>query len=273
MSTILKSLRKLEDEKSVLDKKVKLKDLVIQEDAPVKTVEDETPASPQWWMGAVLITAGITVGVAAVWLMQPNSGSNPGMEAPGPSQTAPTVESNSESPDTTGTQGVRLSSIPDFTKRPARPDDGVIVEEDVEPTDPVPGSMAAPVTETPAVEEATPPAPEPAPQRPQQASDQIISALADVPVQSRTAISPKPQYPVTLPVEVVEEIPGLKIKGIIFFGEGSPENYLFFTTPEAGGIHRLKVGEGVVGATLQAIHPGRALFDYGGRTVELRVGS
>lgn len=85
-------------------------------------------------------------------------------------------------------------------------------------------------------------------------------------------MAPAPATTVTRPVMAEEIIPGLKLKGIVFFGEDSKENYLFFTLPGMS-IHRLKVGETVEDAKLIAIHPGVAVFEYQGRDVELRVGS
>jgi hypothetical protein len=63
----------------------------------------------------------------------------------------------------------------------------------------------------------------------------------------------------------------IKIKGIIFFSEGNPANYIFVSTPKKDNL-KLKVGESFAGASLQSIQPDRAIFSKGGKTGFLEMG-
>ena len=290
MSTILKSLRKLEEEKALLQKQINLKELMIREDeAPARDRDGKAEARwKQGWIGLLLVLGGLGVSAGAFFLMRPAPAPTPAStEAPAVARTAPQPAAAPVPAPTAGrprparavpnaNPGVPLSSIPDFTRRPERPDAGAIVEEDLPDPGPVP--VAAPSAES-AVQaaaassgppEADPSAP--AGSNPAPPEEEIVAALGQVPHQERRKIVPRPDVPVIRDIPVSEEIPGLKIKGIIFFGEKDPNNYLFFTLP-GSGIHKLKVGERVMEAKLLAIEPGRALFDYEGRTVALRVGN
>ncbi|MFQ5481476.1 MAG: hypothetical protein ACE5ER_01855 [Nitrospinaceae bacterium] len=264
MSTILKSLRKLEEEKKGLDQRIDLKTMVIRQD-PRRHQEPSRAKPLAWWGGLGLIGAGIALGGGIMLLMQPAA---PAKSASATLRIAPearealSVPAQAAAAQALG--GVPLSSIPQtavFKTKPAA-------------AKPLP-TAAAPVPDAapePAAWINTPPAPPVAARLP--AGEEIVKALSTVPAQTRYTLPPSFQSP---PVMVVEgfpphEIPGLKVKGIIYFGEGSPENYLFFTTPGTN-IQKLKVGEGVLDATLTGIQPGQARFDYQGQSLVLRVGN
>ncbi|QPJ61273.1 MAG: hypothetical protein G3M70_04970 [Candidatus Nitronauta litoralis] len=276
MSTILKSLRKLEEEKKSHDKKLNLKEMMIREDARPPVRNEVAGDSRNWWTGLGLLLAGFAVAGFMAFLLWPKEKSrdNPQVSKPNPAQALTTPDEPS-SP----LGGVPLSSIPDFTQRPPREDEGVIeeffIEEepppaidepfDIESNEPVMENVIPPVTET--IEK-----PEPVVNAEPEANDEIVTALEKVPTQTRTTMEPTPSIPEIIPLESGESIEGLKLKGIIFYGEDNPENYLLFSYPGMS-IHRLQVGQSIAEAKLVEIHPGLAVFEYEGRQIKLKVGS
>ncbi len=68
-----------------------------------------------------------------------------------------------------------------------------------------------------------------------------------------------------------QHIPGLKLKGVIFFSPGNPANSIFIATPTEKNS-KLKVGNTVLDATLESIEAQRAIFSYHGKMVEARIG-
>ncbi|GEM_PF-2795906 len=77
--------------------------------------------------------------------------------------------------------------------------------------------------------------------------------------------SPKPQRYSSL------NIPELKLKGIIFFSDGNPANYIFVSSQGESNV-KLKVGESIMGATLQSIQLNRAIFTKNGKTGFVEMG-
>lgn len=279
MSTILKSLRKLEEEKRTHEKKLNLRDLMIREDRrpPIQSVLNGNPR--RWGSGLLLIGTGLAVAVFMFMLMMPAGKTASTTTVPQSGERTAQAASQSSAAKQTGPKlaGVPLSSIPDYSpkKAPAKMEAArpapAPMKETAPPANPEPATAPAPTAASVAEE----PVPQPIPQQEAAesapADQEIIAALEQVPAQKRTAMEPSPTLPIIRPLSSEEIIPGLKLKGIVFFGEGSEENYLFFTLPGLS-IHRLKVGETVMEAKLIEIHPGLAVFDYEGRRVELRVG-
>lgn len=277
MSTILKSLRKLEEEKKNTDKKLNLKEMMIREDARPPVRNAVAGDSRHWWTGLGLLLAGFAVAAFMAFLLWP-ADKSPDNSPASKSNPAQALTPSDESSSPLG--GVPLSSIPDFTQRPPMEDEGVIeeffVEEepppaidepfDIESNEPAIEDVIAPVTETLKK-------PEPVIKAKPEANDEIVTALEKVPTQTRSTMEPTPSIPEIIPLESPgETIEGLKLKGIIFYGEGNPENYLLFSYPGMS-IHRLQVGQSIAEAKLIEIHPGLAVFEYEGRQIQLKVGA
>ncbi len=66
-------------------------------------------------------------------------------------------------------------------------------------------------------------------------------------------------------------IPGLKVKGIIFFSSGSPSNHIFVSTPKSSN-QKVRVGDSIESATLLKIDSNGAIFSYKGESVHLQIG-
>ena len=77
-------------------------------------------------------------------------------------------------------------------------------------------------------------------------------------------------YPVELATRGIS-IPRLKVKGIIFFSQGSSSNHIFVATSESKN-RKIRVGDTVQSATLMHIESNRVVFSYRGENVHLRIG-
>ena len=67
-------------------------------------------------------------------------------------------------------------------------------------------------------------------------------------------------------------VPFIKMKGIIYFSEKNPANYILLsgTPPETN--RKLKIGETVQDATLMEVLPSSAIFSYKGQISHMRIG-
>ena len=77
-------------------------------------------------------------------------------------------------------------------------------------------------------------------------------------------------YPVELATRGIS-IPRLKVKGIIFFSQGSSSNHILVATSESNN-RKVRVGDTVQSATLTHIESNRVVFSYRGENVHLRIG-
>jgi hypothetical protein len=96
-------------------------------------------------------------------------------------------------------------------------------------------------------------------------NEEILSLIGRAQINEVEAVSSKPQERNLL------NIPSLKLKGIIFFTEGNPANYIFVSSSEQNNV-KLKVGESIMGAMLQSIQSSRAIFTKNGETGFVEMG-
>jgi hypothetical protein len=97
-------------------------------------------------------------------------------------------------------------------------------------------------------------------------NDEFLSLIGETQInEPAEKVSSKPEERNPL------NIPSLKLKGIIYFTEGNPANYIFVSSSEQNNV-KLKVGESIMGAMLQSIQSSRAIFTKNGETgfVEMR---
>lgn len=249
MSTILKSLKKLEDEKSVLDKSIDLQSLVIQRE-PVET-EWHLPASPQILVMTAVVAIGLVLGglwVAGVFESKP---------APVRQATAivpvPAPQKNNVPPGPVY-EGISLASIPSVAP----------------PVPPLPKQTAKKPKRSKSVQstlQATKPVQKAPPQAPAKkpVSPEVVPPL-EQPLMARVdPVEPTSQKIVT------GHLPGFTLRGIIYFGEDSPFNYIFYSTAQEKN-KKLKAGEDILGATLKNIKSDSAVFIYKGRLIQIPIG-
>jgi type II secretory pathway component PulC len=74
-----------------------------------------------------------------------------------------------------------------------------------------------------------------------------------------------------LPTIQSGRIPGIKIKGIIFFDKDSSSNHIIATTESNSNV-KLRAGEAVQDAILKSIHPNHVIFLYHDQLIEVGIG-
>jgi hypothetical protein len=257
MSTILKTLKKLEDEKSVLEKGLDLKELVLQDEE--KLFFDSPSETPRkiFLIGAILFS-GIAFGL--FWKWKGNTPETQIVRVSPPNTDyfkAPTPVKNQYA---TPVPGIPLSNIPEQEK-PYR--DSVVennyyavekeipryAEKIIEPSKP-PTVLARSNSQI------------------QQKRDayEIQSLIA-----TAKSLADEPEEILIPQVNKSLSIPGLRVKGIIYFSTESPSNHIFVSTPKSNN-HKMRVGDSIDSATLMKIESTGAVFAYQGETAFLNIG-
>ena len=245
MSTILETLKKLEEDKRLLEKDLDLKELVLQEDhKPRKLLK----ISSKKFVPVGQVVVGVLIGLALVWGLKPSAKNEvaPFSQA-NPAQKPPSVYKKRFG----ATMGIPLSNISEQEQR---------YEENVsENLPPVIETFAPPpvlgIRESFAESEA-----------------QGINEIRDL-IQT-AKLAAEQHEPFAYPVELATRgisIPRLKVKGIIFFSQGSSSNHIFVATSESKN-RKIRVGDTVQSATLMHIESNRVVFSYRGENVHLRIG-
>jgi len=250
MSTILKTLKKLEEGKRLLEKDLDLKELVLQEDQkPLSRKTLEINHKKLVALGLVL--SGVIIGLALVWGFRP-SVENEVVHFLRDSQKPLPVEKIHSRP----TIGIPLANIPE--RRPSYEE--TVVENLPPPVETPPVKETSPVFEVRETVEGPPVLP------------REINEIRDL-IQTAKIASEQTE-PFNYPPESAARgisIPHLKVKGIIFFSSGSPSNYIFVSTRESKN-RKVRVGDMVQSATLMHIESNRVVFSYRGENVHLRIG-
>ena len=243
MSTILKTLKKLEEDKRLLEKDLDLKELVLQEDQKLPVTLEITRKN---FLITGLFLAGIIV-VTLVFFGRPSVKNEEVYFSQVPQGKKP--ESIVRKEDVP-TLGISLSNIPEQRQH---------YEERAR-------KLPPPINEKAPVREISQPIAEPEP------FPHDINEIRDL-IQTAKSESIQPQsnpYPEELVSRGIS-IPKLKVKGIIFFTSGSPSNHIFVSTSEIKN-RKVRVGDTVQSATLMHIESNRVVFSYQGETVHLRIG-
>ena len=239
MSTILETLKKLEEDKRSLDKHLDLKDLVLREDQ--KPPVGKKPELNQKNMIA-LVFVGMLIGLALVWGVKPaplKVTSHFPQEMP--EQTPPSLKKSQ--PDIT--VGIPLANISEPERRQR------IKTESIKKQPPSIAQTHKSVLE-----------PEPYWDNVKEVRDLIQAA--------KLSAEQQESYPAESAARGIS-IAGLKVKGIIFFSSGSPSNHIFVSTPTRNN-YKVRIGETVQSATLKLIESNRVVFSYQGEMVHLHIG-
>lgn len=296
MSTILKTLRKLEEEKSVLDQNLDITGMILHgETSPSFRVEKKR--SRIFGLIVTLILAAVLVALATVafkigkW--KPVLPAHLALQKPAP----PPGETTPKNQREVSLTGISLSQIPEDKIIPSPPTNvpqapRKLQEKPKGITSP-PVLAAALPRELPQRESSGPPTIEardaasetvaeaedpPAPSIPSEAEMKINPALKNLnAIIEGGKVFPSPE-PGKSPVNKLASapraaiaIPGLKVKGIVYFSENNPANYLLASTPD-NPKGRYKVGDNVQNAVLKRILPNKAIFNFKNQTAELGIG-
>lgn len=256
MSTILNTLKKLEEEKSVLEKNIDLKGLLLQgQDSVYPQAVDKV--SRNWRTVSVLLIGGVLLGGLIVYLFNFSKAATPEPKTafvPKQPPASPEIRQPLERAITN--PGFPLARIPE--NMPAETMDS-FRDDFFDPEDTIP---------LPA--EPTPPAivePEPVGMEEIREIESLIQTATE---SSRMEPESFDQI-ATIAPNSSQTIPGLKVKGIIFLNPDNPVNHIFVSTPNEEN-RKLKVGENLLNATLESIEAQKAVFSYQGERVEKSIG-
>ena len=242
MSTILKTLKKLEEEKSVLDHPLSIEGMVTQEIIGRDSYFSRMPRKLSWIAGLIIITAFLFLGW---YYFEPKA-----KPQPRPSQSFPQkpiiVVPKDVEPKITTFPGIPMARISE-----RKISDPPLLES--KPSQSSPINDILPILET----------------QPENLPAKEISALLKEVQIKASEEETKIKKPVT---RTNGHIPGLSIKGIIFFSKGNPANYIFAATPKSSS-QKFKAGDKVQGATLESIHTDHVIFKKQGSLVSVGMGN
>ena len=240
MSTILKTLRKLEKEKSILDQKLDLKGMLLKEDtAYPKSIKSERLK----FFLLMTMVAGLLIAGGAVFSYWPSSqevsSSRKHVLNKTPVQQPPPFKDLSR---LRAFEGVPMGAVSsnEFTTK-TKPNERLSSKQSTK----LLPEEAPPISTSSDMEE--------------------IESL----IRSTTALAKK--TPAMLPTIQGGHIPGIKIKGIIFFDKGSSSNHIIATTESNSNV-KLRAGEAVQDAILKSIHPNHVIFLYHDQLIEVGIG-
>ena len=239
MSTILKTLRKLEEDKNALDQKLDLKGMILKEDV---TSEKSIKSDRRKFFLLIAMVTGLLIAGVVFYHWAPNyeTPSSP-KHVLNKTQTQQTVPFK-DSSRPRAFEGVPMTAISS--------------NELVSKAEPNKNLSSKPFTEL-LPEKTTP-----------------ISTSSDTEkikkfMGSTVALTKK--QPTLPPTIQSRNIPGIKIKGVIFFDKGSSSNHIIATTENNSNL-KLRVGETFQSAVLKSIHPNYVIFFHHNQLIEVGIG-
>ena len=257
MSTILKTLKKLEEEKSVLEKKLDLKEVVLQDEERRYVSSPLSTTGKSLWKGALLLTAIV---LALIWVSKDNPTKNqvarisPPNTIFQPSPIQVKKQANSSVP------GIPLSNIPEQKRRQVYDDS--VLEREISIIEKAISNKKEEIIE-----------PVKQPSRPVRGNayqenefNEIQSLIA-----SAKSLADEPAEVLISRINSNRTIPGLKVKGIIFFSDGSSSNHIFVSTQKSNN-QKVRVGDSIGSATLMKIESNGGVFSYQGENIFMGIG-
>jgi hypothetical protein len=255
MSTILKTLKKLEEDKSVLEKGLDLKELVLQDEENL--FSDSPTPRKNILIGAILFS-GIAFGLFWGWKGNPTVNQIARVSPPNTGYfKSPTPVNNQYA---TPVPGIPLSNIPEQEK----PYQGSVVKNNF---------YAVEKEIQKGVERIIDPVKPPVilargnPEKQQRRDAYEIQSL----IATAKALADEPEEILIPQINKSLSIPGLRVKGIIYFSPTSSSNHIFISTPKSNN-HKMRVGDAIDSATLMKIESTGAVFAYQGGTAFLNIG-
>jgi len=239
MSTILKTLRKLEEDKNTLDQKLDLKGMLLKEDVtPQKLIKSDRR---NFFLLMAMATGLLITGVAFYpWAPNYETPSSPKHVLNKTPTQQTTLSKNSFRPH--AFEGVPMAAISS--------------NELASKAESNKSLSSKPFTEL-LPEETTPVS--------------NSSDAEEIKKFMRPAVALTKKQPTLPPTIQSGHIPGIKIKGVIFFDKGSASNHIIATTENNSNL-KLRVGETVQGAVLKSIHPNYVIFFHHNQLIEVGIG-
>ena len=256
MSTILKTLKKLEEEKSVLEKRLDLKDMVLQEEENSYSVSFLN-SSPRFVWGGALFLTGVAVTAFWLWTDKPKNIQISAISPPGSIKLQPPVRLKRQT--SSSVPGIPLSNIPEQPRprprnKPTMESNSDLIKKKIILNNRLmkPENSTADLAREPVLEE--------------QGIHEIQSLIA-----SAKSLANEPEEIFTPKINENLIVPGLRVKGVIFFSSESPSNHIFVSTPNISN-QKVRVGDSIESATLLKIESNGAIFSYQGQRVHQRIG-
>ena len=246
MSTILNTLKKLEEEKSVLEQPLDIKGMVTQGDMGSSSSVFRITSLIKW-VAVSLLCVVIMAGSWYYFFKQKNTTSPEPVKVVSLPDPALLISSKSQA-ELKSISGISMAGIPLKKVSPK--------------LQPVPGKNKTAPFEAVALTEDS--------KSTLSSIHEILPILESEPKISqikkiREVLKSAQKNPVRETPSKKQElktnghIPGLHIKGIIFFNEGNPANYIFVSTP-GNSSQKLKIGDQVRGAIIHSIQPDHVIF-------------
>ena len=257
MSTILKTLKKLEEEKSVLEKELDLKELVLQDEENLFFNSSSETLRKIFLISAILFS-GIAFGLFLAWKGSPPE--NQVVRVSPPNTDYYKASTPVRNQYVTPVPGIPLSNIPEQEKpyqSPAVENSYYAVEKEIQKN----------------VDRTIEPASSPAvlardnSQKQQRRDAYEIQSL----IATAKLLADEPEEILIPQINKSLSIPDLKVKGIIFFSPESPSNHIFVSTQKSNN-HKMRVGDSIDSATLMKIESTGAVFAYKGETAFMNIG-
>ena len=239
MSTILKTLRKLEEDKNALDQKLDLKGMILKEDV---TSEKSIKSDRRKFFLLIAMVTGLLIAGVVFYHWAPNyeTPSSP-KHVLNKTQTQQTIPFK-DSSRPRAFEGVPMTAISS--------------NELVSKAEPNKSLSSKPFTEL--LPEKTTPV-------------STSSDTEEIKKFMRSTVALTKKQPTLPPTIQSGHIPGIKIKGVIFFDKGSSSNHIIATTENNSNL-KLRVGETVQGAVLKSIHPNYVIFFHHNQLIEVGIG-
>ena len=239
MSTILKTLRKLEEDKNTLDQKLDLKGMLLKEDiTSQKSIKSDRR---KFFLLTAMVTGLLIAGVVFYhWAPNYETPSSPKhvLNKTPTQKTVPFKDSSRPR----AFEGVPMTAISS--------------NELVSKAEPNKSLSSKPFTEL----------------RPEKTTPVSTSSdTEEIKKFMRSTVVLAKEKPTIPPTIQSGHIPGIKIKGVIFFDKGSSSNHIIATTENNSNL-KLRVGETVQGAVLKSIHPNYVIFFHHNQLIEVGIG-
>ena len=242
MSTILKTLRKLEEDKNTLDQKLDLKGMLLKEDITAqKSIKSDRR---NFFLLMAMATGLLITGIAFYpWVPNYETPSSPKHVLNKTPTQQTTLSKDSFRPH--AFEGVPMEAISSnelvSKTKPNKSLSSKLLTK-LLPEKTIPVTTSSDIEETKRFTNFT----------------QSTVALAK-------------EQPAILPTIQSGYIPGIKIKGVIFFDEGSSSNHIIATTENNSNL-KLRAGETVQGAILKSIHPNHVIFFHQNQLIKVGIG-
>ena len=255
MSTILKTLKKLEEEKSVLEKKLDLKELVLKDE---DSFDMDSSISQNFLWKSGLLLVGTVLGV--VWFLKDNPPDKPVAQLAQAHSGYLQLTTPAKKTTISSVPGIPLSNIPEQ----ARP----VISQNLS------AEIRSPKTEKEdpkigrkVVESANRIVPD---IRSNLSHEKGIFEIQSL-IASAKSLADEPDGIHIPQINSHLSIPGLKVKGIIFFSPDSSSNHIFVSNAQSSN-HKMRIGDTINSATLLKIESTGAVFAYQGESVFIEIG-